>query len=164
MQFNISQLSDGVYNHQIEEKTFQFEENESVENLNVHLKFDKAFDSLHVHLDLEFDKDLQCDRCLESNRKHLNNSYDFVYSRNPSLPDSDEPEGDVRFLPHDQNIIDVTGDVIQTILLGIPMKNVCSAECKGLCPVCGTNKNKSDCSCSDQKIDPRMESLLKFKV
>lgn len=164
MQFNISQLSDGVYRHRVEEKLFKYSDDDSVKNLDVHLKIDKAFDSLHFQLNAAFDKKVQCDRCLEDNEKHFQHTYEFVYSRSASLTDLSDPDSDVRFLQHDQNIIDITEDVIQTVLLAIPMKNVCKDDCKGLCSTCGINKNKEKCSCSDQKIDLRLESLLKFKV
>jgi uncharacterized protein len=42
----------------------------------------------------------------------------------------------------------------------IPMKPLCSPDCKGLCPQCGTNRNLEPCTCDDARIDPRL-ALLK---
>lgn len=34
------------------------------------------------------------------------------------------------------------------ILLNAPMYGLCKPDCKGLCPVCGTNLNNTQCSCT----------------
>ncbi len=48
-----------------------------------------------------------------------------------------------------------TGDVLKLdkmvqdmILLNAPMYGLCKPDCKGLCPVCGTNLNITQCACS----------------
>lgn len=37
--------------------------------------------------------------------------------------------------------------VVDSILLNLPAKITCRPDCKGLCPVCGTNLNISSCAC-----------------
>ena len=44
------------------------------------------------------------------------------------------------------------------ILLELPLAPLCSEECLGLCPECGTNWNLSGCDCVRQ-IDPRWSAL-----
>ena len=40
------------------------------------------------------------------------------------------------------------GDILrQQLYLSLPDKRLCSQECKGLCPVCGVDLNRSTCSC-----------------
>ena len=34
------------------------------------------------------------------------------------------------------------------VLLNAPMYGLCKPDCKGLCPVCGTNLNNTQCSCT----------------
>ena len=34
------------------------------------------------------------------------------------------------------------------IILNAPMYGLCKPDCKGLCPVCGTNLNNTQCSCT----------------
>lgn len=45
------------------------------------------------------------------------------------------------------NTIDITKMVIDNICLNLPLKHLCTEECKGLCPVCGINLNEKDCDC-----------------
>ena len=41
-------------------------------------------------------------------------------------------------------------------------KFLCSESCKGLCVVCGTNLNVSECDCDTEEIDPRLEMFKKL--
>jgi uncharacterized protein len=43
--------------------------------------------------------------------------------------------------------IDLTPSVREDIILSLPMKRLCSPECKGLCPACGQDLNVSSCTC-----------------
>ncbi len=46
---------------------------------------------------------------------------------------------------HDADVIDITDDVRQEILLAYPMIPTCRPDCKGLCSVCGQNLNVASC-------------------
>jgi len=35
----------------------------------------------------------------------------------------------------------------EQILLSLPMQRVCGEGCKGICPVCGQNRNLVECLC-----------------
>ena len=50
--------------------------------------------------------------------------------------------------------------IIDGIYLSKPMRALCSEECKGICPECGSNKNIKPCECEGQKIDPRLKDLM----
>jgi len=44
---------------------------------------------------------------------------------------------------------------------------LCDEECEGLCPNCGANLNKGECSCEtdaddEELIDPRLAKLQDF--
>jgi uncharacterized protein len=47
----------------------------------------------------------------------------------------------------------------EQIYLSLPMKFLCSADCKGLCPNCGANLNEVECDCDRDQMDPRWASL-----
>lgn len=46
------------------------------------------------------------------------------------------------------------------ILVYMPMKVLCSDDCKGICNKCGTNLNKGSCDCDTTELDPRMSKVL----
>jgi DUF177 domain-containing protein len=47
----------------------------------------------------------------------------------------------------------------EQIYLALPMKFLCSQECRGLCPNCGANLNEVECGCAVEQMDPRWASL-----
>jgi len=56
------------------------------------------------------------------------------------------------------------GEVIrEQLYLAMPMKPLCREDCLGLCPVCGSNKNRETCECRPQWVDPRLEPLRKLR-
>lgn len=54
--------------------------------------------------------------------------------------------------------LDVSEDVRAELLLELPMNPLCHESCRGLCPVCGIDRNEADCSCETeegaQKVSP----------
>jgi len=47
----------------------------------------------------------------------------------------------------------------EQFFLALPMKPLCREDCKGLCPVCGINRNRETCTCQSEWVDPRLEPL-----
>ena len=50
--------------------------------------------------------------------------------------------------------IDLTDDVREELLLAVPSCFYCSPDCKGICPMCGTNLNHASCACDRQQAEP----------
>lgn len=59
--------------------------------------------------------------------------------------------------------IDLEQMMREQFYLALPMKPLCQPDCKGLCPVCGKNRNRETCSCESTWVDPRFEVLKNFK-
>ena len=55
--------------------------------------------------------------------------------------------------------LDVEQLLYNEILVGWPMKVLCSEDCKGICSVCGQNLNEGSCDCEDTSLDPRMSVI-----
>lgn len=100
---------------------------------------------------------MSCSRCLEP----VELSVDFKLNEKFGNNAGDDEE--IETFSGDS--IDLSSAVMRNILAVMPMKVVCSDDCKGLCPVCGQNLNVKDCGCDTTYVDPRFESLrslLKF--
>ena len=52
--------------------------------------------------------------------------------------------------------LDVDQLVGNELTLNLPMKVLCSEDCKGICNRCGTNLNHETCDCDTRSLDPRM--------
>ena len=51
----------------------------------------------------------------------------------------------------------------EQVNLALPMKVICSSDCRGLCPHCGANLNNEECRCEKGGSDPRMAPLARLK-
>jgi uncharacterized protein len=47
------------------------------------------------------------------------------------------------------DIVDLTNDIREDILLAFPQIYLCEVDCKGLCFSCGQNLNEGPCQCND---------------
>jgi uncharacterized protein len=68
---------------------------------------------------------------------------------------------DISFLPEEG--IELRDIVEEQIWLNIPMKPLCSNECKGLCTICGADLNSGECGCDRSVSDPRFAVLKSLK-
>ena len=41
--------------------------------------------------------------------------------------------------------------VMDNLFLELPIASVCRADCKGLCPVCGADRNTTNCDCTTEE-------------
>lgn len=97
-----------------------------------------------------------CDRCLETFSRDL-----AVELNENFVPRREEAKEDDRNFEGDE--IDLTDTIVEAISLSIPMKKICSEECRGLCPTCGINLNLQSCTCADDNIDYRLAKLAVWK-
>lgn len=100
-----------------------------------------------------------CARCLKPVEETLSIPFRERFASRPeAVPHEDQDE--VHLIAEDHIKLDPY--VEEAVWLGLPMAPVCSADCKGLCPDCGTNLNESSCGCRTGKIDPRLAGLADF--
>lgn len=101
--------------------------------------------------------EIPCDRCLEPVETEI--CLDFT--KNVDLNDEDDErleELDEKNYIDGYNL-DVDKLLYNEILIGWPMKILCSEDCNGICNVCGQNLNKGTCNCEDTSLDPRMSVI-----
>ena len=55
--------------------------------------------------------------------------------------------------------LDLTALLETEATLALPMKPLCREGCRGLCPVCGGNRNVTPCACEPHAPDPRWAAL-----
>ena len=104
---------------------------------------------------------MPCDRCLEQTRQELSLAIDGALPLNEgeiALGEKEVEEQEDRWVSETQ--IDVDQLLIEEILFQWPEKVLCKEDCKGICPVCGKNRNLGECDCDRQVLDPRMAKFL----
>ncbi len=98
---------------------------------------------------------LTCSRCL----KPFDYIFDVLFREIYTPVQGEGGEEAVLFTG---DVIDVTPEVLKSIILVLPMKAICREECQGLCPQCGRNLNEGRCNCEKEHIDPRLSVLKKL--
>jgi len=158
MFFDIDSVKEGVSSIVLREPPENFElayrdckfPNEVVANLTI-LRHERK---LIVGVKVTSDVIMTCVRCLREFHYNLESLFDFGIelvdgaSENVSLWEEDF----ISVAPHN-GIVDITRRVRDALLLEIPMKPLCSSECKGICPTCGVNLNIEECRCKKQELD-----------
>ncbi|MGI6343668.1 MAG: YceD family protein [Bacillota bacterium] len=117
-------------------------------------------DSIWLQGEVEARVVLRCARCSEDFVLPLKLPVEDVIS----LRADDDPEEQWQssYLSCENDELDLSEYSLLAVLEEIPMKPLCTADCKGLCPVCGHNRNLGDCGCEDDQIDPRLAVLKKL--
>ena len=84
-------------------------------------------DEVVVDADVQGKLTLSCARCLEPFPAPLRAHAVLSYHVKPT------------------DVLDITDDIRQEIMLAYPMVPVCRPDCKGLCKICGQNLNNASC-------------------
>ena len=58
-----------------------------------------------------------------------------------------------------RQMLDLSEVLRQYLLACEPLKDLCRADCQGLCQECGVDLNAEKCKCESQPIDPRWGAL-----
>ena len=133
-----------------------------VEPVTVKGKVRLAGPEVFVNGHIETRVQVECDRCLKQIEIPVNAGFDLQY-----IPGAEYESGATAELTEevmalsvfDGETIDVDEIVKEQILLAVPTRMLCQPDCKGICPVCGTDKNTGECECETKEVDPRWAGL-----
>jgi uncharacterized protein len=112
-----------------------------------------------------------CSRCLCQTELAIAGNLRYLFTLRPSRDEAcapasgdDDPartDGDADVIAIDsfQAELDLAPYAWEVLLLYLPERALCSEECKGLCPICGRNKNEGGCGCGEDDVDPRFDVL-----
>lgn len=103
-----------------------------------------------------------CDRCLGVARFPIDAGFDLFYRpisflKREEEVEIDEGEAEIGF--YENGGIELEDVIREQVLLALPMQRVCSDSCKGICPVCGRNRNEGACDCLKGGSDARWSAL-----
>jgi uncharacterized protein len=120
----------------------------------------------HVHVEgvLEGPMVWECVRCL----KEFDKPTEIPFTAEYQVPDptvrtrerttkdrrQDGAESSSEMMDQDDELYICTGDRVELaemlrehVILSMPMQPLCHEQCRGLCPVCGGDRNEQACSC-----------------
>jgi uncharacterized protein len=109
----------------------------------------------------------ECDRCLGRAKFPLDASFDLFYRPMENIAveeevEIDEGEAEIGF--YEDGGMELEDILREQVMLALPMQKVCSDVCKGICPVCGKNRNETVCDCRIETADDRWGALRKLQL
>jgi len=112
-----------------------------------------------INADYEFTASCSgiCDRCA--------NEYSFSLKAEGKLlfvaekDDSVSSQDNVKYFHPDTPEIDISQDILDALMLEMPVKLLCKEDCRGLCQICGADLNVESCNCKKDMIDSRWQAL-----
>jgi len=135
--------------------------------VQVNLEVYKAGDKYVLEGELRGRLQVACDRCLEAYHRELRTTF-RAYLALP-LPQQDDTE--IELAEEDLEVDFIRGEEIELdeiiqeqIYLSLPMKSLCSENCLGLCPTCGSNLNAGKCHCHRERGHPAFLKLQNLKI
>jgi uncharacterized protein len=162
MIIKIANLSNGVH-------CFDFDK--SVEDLGIedlfaglikaNIKLDKSAHQIVLNAESNANYKFVCDRCSADCESDVSTKFQLVYIFSSQKVESED--SNVKYITPDVDKINISEDLKEYLLLSIPMKNLCSPDCKGLCPICGINLNVKKCKCKKEVVYDVWEPLQKLK-
>ncbi len=95
---------------------------------------------------------LECRRCLKLSPTPVRAHFQHMLRYKPNLHQLEViEEGDEEIFLFGHPDVDLTPFLAEAFALELPYTTLCRPDCKGLCPVCGANRNDVDCGHSDEK-------------
>jgi uncharacterized protein len=110
---------------------------------------------------------LDCDRCLKQYQIAVGAPVWMFFEYNDAGSWS---AGEIDLQPEDLDVVTLAEPVVdladaarQQVYLELPMRHLCRASCKGLCPYCGVDLNESTCSCAGATVSNPFAVLAALK-
>jgi len=125
-----------------------------VEYIRGPIRLSRASEGILVQATLEVGSEAECYRCLEPVTTNVTIHIEELYAY--GTPKAAE------FNIGEDAILDLAPLIRAEVMIAATRGVLCRADCKGLCPECGTNWNYSTCTCSAEEVDPRLAGLKKL--
>ena len=118
--------------------------------VNVELNLNRRPDHIRITGKIVGTLEVSCHRCLRPFPLPLNEQIDAYLVADGRITGGEEKElesAELFYEFFDGEVIEVDRLVAEQIFLTLPVKVLCSEDCRGICPGCGANLNDEPCRC-----------------
>jgi uncharacterized protein len=131
--------------------------------VDIKLKLFKQGDKIYVKAELSVNIERECDRCLKLVHEVLTGNMEIQYRPTPKMDSLIMDDIGIGYYLGEY--IELSDDIRESLMLELPVKVLCSEDCKGFCPKCGQNLNESKCNChleTKEVRNPKFAELAKL--
>jgi uncharacterized protein len=141
----------------------------SVGEVHITGTLSKTGDGIDFRGDIETVATTACSRCLEPYSLPMALHFRLLYTLESDTNARGErriAEESITHARYDGARINLGELLEEQVYLGLPLKPLCRADCRGLCSRCGTNLNVEACECPEKQDGTRTEDprLLTLKT
>jgi uncharacterized protein len=119
------------------------------------LTLESVVEGVYLHGNVRGTMRMRCARCLKEFDAPFDVSLTELVSKEPTEDD------DYRLAPDDT--LDPEPIVRDAVVLEMPFSPLHSPDCKGLCPICGGDRNLGECP-GHEEVDPRWSALAALEL
>jgi uncharacterized protein len=116
---------------------------------------------------LQANLSLTCDRCLAAYDANVDAEMQILFETASSdtwqVKELECNFQDLDCITLDEPVVDLDDILRQQLYLLLPLKKLCSEQCKGICPRCGVNLNLEECRCANVRQDLPFAVLAQLK-
>ena len=136
--------------------------------LQVQLSVAREYDHIRAHGRVATKVRLGCSRCLSEYTTDIDSPFTVFYMPAAAGVLQDEEveltKEDLVSATYEGDEIDFSREIAEQVLTEIPVKPLCREDCKGLCPVCGTDLNELTCGCKGESLNNKFGALKSLKL
>jgi uncharacterized protein len=128
---------------------------------------EKSGDDVLLRGELRGALETLCARCLEPASVSLDIPLTVTFvEKDDSAGGDDDADDQDDVVYFDGGEIDLGLELRDEILLAMPINPLCEEGCRGLCPVCGGNRNAVACDCEERQraVTSKLSALGKIKL
>ena len=130
------------------------------------LSFYRSGELIDIEGDMDATVVMTCSMCVKDFEQrvaeHFTNRV-ILGSETSKEKELSKSDMEVEYFSGDE--LDTSEILLERIALDIPIKPICSEDCKGFCLSCGKDLNQGPCGCEKkERIDSRFAKLKEFKV
>jgi uncharacterized protein len=137
--------------------------------VRVELTAAHEFDHVRVSGRVETEIRLVCSRCCAEYDDNLGSTFELFYTKAQGpVPAQDEEielsETDLVSVPYKGDEINLIPEVDEQIVMELPLRPLCSDDCRGLCTACGGDLNVTECGCRREVSSLSFGVLKNLKI
>lgn len=122
------------------------------------VRLDSLVNGVHVSGRVSGKIVLRCRRCLKDISQELDLNVNELF-----MADGEEAEAADGYEIEDDGTLNLEPMVRDAVVLGLPLNPLCKETCKGLCPVCGVDRNATECGHTAEPSDVRWGALERLR-
>ena len=154
LEFPVNEIPDGdldIRELQVSPSEFALEGEDFkiVAPIDSYIQFSRHNQSVYTKAEFSTSLVVECRRCIESLETEIVAAVELQFCQVDDPEKMDPRLIDAGERHYSGDVIDLSEDARQGLMLEIPEWPLCSESCKGLCASCGTNLNTGECNCRE---------------